>query len=418
MFEPIAQQQAKHFEGLGLLPGAGPRMRSGHEELMLENQTLNQTSFRLFNKQALGIYGPNCPFPVDETMFRAREAQEVGMMYSVMQQQQQQQPQSAHEPVSHPRRARKASSMAATQAREVNSGMSKASQMPSSREAGPPWHRGKQLTAKVFPRRKAGQSVRSTDKPIIVTRDMLVPYFGMPLRHAADHLGLCPTALKSVCRRLQIIRWPFKQCRRSPSASSGSTGSSEAVSETSSSTESTSPSEGSYQSSEVASQQTTPTVRREQKTMPCDGDEEDEDDDDEVGEEQQEVTSRRNHVPSSAVPIPDILPAAATPTTRASMKTEATVPPTNVTSMQFVHPYPVRPHIADEPKAGGAAYGHQQTETSQAPAAVDVKEESADTSAAWDPFHNQQSSLFSTLENHTWDTEESLCDMGYLAFAL
>ena len=68
--------------------------------------------------------------------------------------------------------------------------------------------------ARVYPRRKAGESVRSTNKPIVLTREMLEPYFGHPLRQAAVHMGLCPTALKSVCRKLGIHRWPYQQSRR------------------------------------------------------------------------------------------------------------------------------------------------------------------------------------------------------------
>jgi hypothetical protein len=71
------------------------------------------------------------------------------------------------------------------------------------------------VTARVYPRRKAGETVRSTSKPIVLTKEMLEPFFGTPLRTAAWHMGLCPTALKSVCRKLGINRWPYQQSRSS-----------------------------------------------------------------------------------------------------------------------------------------------------------------------------------------------------------
>jgi len=55
---------------------------------------------------------------------------------------------------------------------------------------------------------------RSTNKPIELTKEMLKPFFGTPLRNAAILMGLCPTALKSVCRKLGIKRWPYQQSRR------------------------------------------------------------------------------------------------------------------------------------------------------------------------------------------------------------
>jgi hypothetical protein len=72
----------------------------------------------------------------------------------------------------------------------------------------------RKATARVYPRRKAGEIVRSTNKPVVLTREMLEPFFGTPLRNAAWHMGLCPTALKSVCRKLGINRWPYQQSRR------------------------------------------------------------------------------------------------------------------------------------------------------------------------------------------------------------
>jgi len=68
-------------------------------------------------------------------------------------------------------------------------------------------------TAMVYPRRKAGEAVRSATKAIVLTIAMVEPFFGTPLKNAAFHMGLCPTALKSVCRKLGIQRWPYQQKR-------------------------------------------------------------------------------------------------------------------------------------------------------------------------------------------------------------
>lgn len=82
----------------------------------------------------------------------------------------------------------------------------------------PVWFAGnaavkRKQVARVYPRRKAGEKVRSTNKAIELTTDDLVPYFGTPLKNAAYQMGLCPTALKSVCRKLGIHRWPYQQLR-------------------------------------------------------------------------------------------------------------------------------------------------------------------------------------------------------------
>ena len=68
----------------------------------------------------------------------------------------------------------------------------------------------------VYPRRMDRKSVRSTNipqSPIVLTRKMLEPFFGRPLSEAAEHVGLSITALKSVCRKLGIRRWPYQQSK-------------------------------------------------------------------------------------------------------------------------------------------------------------------------------------------------------------
>jgi hypothetical protein len=42
--------------------------------------------------------------------------------------------------------------------------------------------------ARVFPRRKRGEAVRATDKPVLLTSEMLSPHFDKPLKEAAKAL--------------------------------------------------------------------------------------------------------------------------------------------------------------------------------------------------------------------------------------
>jgi len=68
--------------------------------------------------------------------------------------------------------------------------------------------------ARVFPRRKLGEKARCTDQPVLLTLDSLTPYFHLPLKEAADRLGLCPTAVKTACRKFGLDRWPFRRGKR------------------------------------------------------------------------------------------------------------------------------------------------------------------------------------------------------------
>jgi len=50
-----------------------------------------------------------------------------------------------------------------------------------------------------------------------MTREMLSRYFDRPLRQAAVDLGISPTALKSLCRKLEVLLLPPALCcTRSP----------------------------------------------------------------------------------------------------------------------------------------------------------------------------------------------------------
>lgn len=54
---------------------------------------------------------------------------------------------------------------------------------------------------------------RATDanKSQYITREMIEPHFDMPIKQAAQHLGLCTTLLKQICRTFGIKRWPQRK---------------------------------------------------------------------------------------------------------------------------------------------------------------------------------------------------------------
>ena len=73
---------------------------------------------------------------------------------------------------------------------------------------------------KIFPRRKGGQTRKCAESaPVIITAELLQSYYGMPLVRAAKKLGICTTALKKVCRKLGIHKWPYKEMKPSLSLS-------------------------------------------------------------------------------------------------------------------------------------------------------------------------------------------------------
>mmetsp|Transcript_12473 Transcript_12473/g.18126 ORF Transcript_12473/g.18126 Transcript_12473/m.18126 type:complete len:277 (-) Transcript_12473:302-1132(-) len=66
----------------------------------------------------------------------------------------------------------------------------------------------------LFPRRKAGQTRLGGGRgPVVLTLELLQKFYGMPLHVAANQLGICQTAIKKVCRRLGIMKWPYKEMR-------------------------------------------------------------------------------------------------------------------------------------------------------------------------------------------------------------
>mmetsp|Transcript_15659 Transcript_15659/g.24329 ORF Transcript_15659/g.24329 Transcript_15659/m.24329 type:complete len:247 (+) Transcript_15659:214-954(+) len=66
----------------------------------------------------------------------------------------------------------------------------------------------------LFPRRKAGQTRPGGGRgPVVLTLELLQQFYGMPLHVAAKQLGICQTAIKKVCRKLGIKKWPYKEMR-------------------------------------------------------------------------------------------------------------------------------------------------------------------------------------------------------------
>jgi hypothetical protein len=61
----------------------------------------------------------------------------------------------------------------------------------------------------IFPRRKAGSG--GGVQPVVITPDVLRALAGRPLSEAAQRLGVSATALKHACRKLGILRWPYKK---------------------------------------------------------------------------------------------------------------------------------------------------------------------------------------------------------------
>jgi hypothetical protein len=65
----------------------------------------------------------------------------------------------------------------------------------------------------IFPRRKTvnANGKGEDGEPVFVTREFLTPYFKKPMMTACAELGVCPTAMKKACRKLGIVKWPYRQ---------------------------------------------------------------------------------------------------------------------------------------------------------------------------------------------------------------
>jgi len=65
----------------------------------------------------------------------------------------------------------------------------------------------------IFPRRKRGQGRKQghNKEGVIVTMEVLEQVFHLPLHKACKTLGICATAFKKVCRKLGVMKWPYKE---------------------------------------------------------------------------------------------------------------------------------------------------------------------------------------------------------------
>jgi hypothetical protein len=80
----------------------------------------------------------------------------------------------------------------------------------------------------LFPRRKNGQGATpSTEKgrpPLKVGIESIQPLFGLPQKDAAKALGISLTALKQVCRKLGVVRWPYWRKKKDKGKGAGAGG--------------------------------------------------------------------------------------------------------------------------------------------------------------------------------------------------
>eukprot|EP00960_Hanusia_phi_P050572 760297-Hanusia_phi.AAC.1 len=65
-------------------------------------------------------------------------------------------------------------------------------------------------TVRLFPRKKKG-SASSNARELVVDKDTIKLYVHLPQADAAHKLGISLSALKSVCRRIGLARWPYKR---------------------------------------------------------------------------------------------------------------------------------------------------------------------------------------------------------------
>ena len=71
---------------------------------------------------------------------------------------------------------------------------------------------GNNSTVRIYPRRKAGAGGAAPARgraAMQLSRSALAAWFSIPQAEAAQGLGISLTALKAVCRKLGISRWPF-----------------------------------------------------------------------------------------------------------------------------------------------------------------------------------------------------------------
>ena len=69
----------------------------------------------------------------------------------------------------------------------------------------------------IYPRRKAGAPGGAPERgrrPMQLTHEAVAALFSTPQGEAAQALGISLTALKVVCRKLGISRWPYARVKK------------------------------------------------------------------------------------------------------------------------------------------------------------------------------------------------------------
>lgn len=98
-------------------------------------------------------------------------------------------------------------------------------QHPCSPSNRPATYSGGDMDITIYPRTAKAGVGEGPKNPVRISRDLLAYCFGMPLHAAADHLGICITALKKVCRKFGIQKWPYRGAMLQIAKSDGSCGS-------------------------------------------------------------------------------------------------------------------------------------------------------------------------------------------------
>jgi len=77
-------------------------------------------------------------------------------------------------------------------------------------------HRGIPTNIKIFPRRKLGDDEDTVAPfrgrvPMSLSLQTIQSKYAIPQKEAAQSLGISLTAFKQVCRKLGVIRWPYRR---------------------------------------------------------------------------------------------------------------------------------------------------------------------------------------------------------------
>jgi hypothetical protein len=65
----------------------------------------------------------------------------------------------------------------------------------------------------LYPRKKRGRAY-ATHEAVILDRKTLEKFYHLPLKEAATEFGICPTAIKTACRKLGLPKWPYRTIKK------------------------------------------------------------------------------------------------------------------------------------------------------------------------------------------------------------